>query len=75
MGTHRDKEDAIRQAADHVERTRRRLADGRASLDRMHRSLQSTSEHMSSMAAWIDETERHLRTARDAASPDDAAAT
>ena len=59
-----DRRAANRAAAEHVERMRRRLADGRAELDRMRASVADTNDHMASMADWIDETDRHLRDAR-----------
>jgi hypothetical protein len=61
-----DHEAAIRQAAEHIERTRRRLELSRAELDRVQQSMRDTNEHLGSMAAWIDETARHLREAREA---------
>jgi predicted nucleic acid-binding Zn-ribbon protein len=67
----RDPEAELRRAADHVARTRERLVRGRAELARMQQSVRDTDEHLGSINAWIDETERHLRAARDTAEPDE----
>lgn len=61
-----DPEAANRQAAEHVARTRARLEAGRAELDRLQGSVRDTNEHLGSISAWIDETERHLQAAREA---------
>ena len=65
MATDRDREAELRRTADFVRRTRARIAHGRENLDRLQESVQQTNEHIGSMAAWIDETERHLRAARE----------
>ena len=59
-----DNEEANRAAAEHVERTRRRLADGRATIDRLHESVEETNRHLEDIGRWIDETERLLEEER-----------
>jgi predicted nucleic acid-binding Zn-ribbon protein len=58
-------EQANRAVREHLERTRARLADGRARLDRLHESIQETNEHIESMSGWIAETERTLAEERE----------
>jgi septal ring factor EnvC (AmiA/AmiB activator) len=64
VATDRDREAELRRTAEFVRRTRARIADGRQSLHRLQHSVRQTNEHIGSMAAWIDETERHLQAAR-----------
>jgi predicted nucleic acid-binding Zn-ribbon protein len=52
--------DANRSAREHVERTRRRLREGRAELERLHESIDDTRKHIASMSDWIDGNERAL---------------
>jgi predicted nucleic acid-binding Zn-ribbon protein len=60
MGTDRERELAVKAAKEHVERTRKRLADGRATIDRLHESIEDTNRHIASVSEWIGETERAL---------------
>lgn len=52
--------DALRQAAEHVEATRRRLAAGEAELQRQREAIAETERHLSGMSRWIEQTERQL---------------
>jgi hypothetical protein len=52
--------DALRQAAEHVEETRRRLAAGEAELRRQREAVAENERHLSGMSRWIEQTERHL---------------
>ena len=60
MSGARKGEDSVRAAREHVERTRKRLADGRQSIERMQQSIEDTNRHIESISQWIDETERAL---------------
>jgi peptidoglycan hydrolase CwlO-like protein len=60
MGLDREREEAVNAAREHVERTRKRLADGRATIDRLHESIEETNRHIASVSDWIGETERTL---------------
>jgi hypothetical protein len=51
-----EREAAIRAAADHVERTRRRLQEGRAEIDRQHAEVAQTRDHIGGMRRWLEET-------------------
>jgi len=66
LGNPGDPEAANQRAAEHIARTRKRLAESKAELDRVQESMRETSEHLDSVSAWIDETERHLRETRHA---------
>ena len=55
-----DREAANRSAAEHVERLRRRLADGKSEIDRQRASVDDTREHLSGMSRWIEQTEQAL---------------
>ena len=54
----------IDEVREYVRRTRERLASGRAELDRLHESIESTNRHIASMSEWIDETKRSLEADR-----------
>jgi chromosome segregation ATPase len=56
-----EREAVIRSAADHVERTRKRLEDGRNELARLRASLDDTRAHLHGMQEWIEASERLLR--------------
>jgi hypothetical protein len=56
MSEHDDREALNRSAAEHVEATRRRLADGRAALDRQRESIADTRRHIDEMARWIEDS-------------------
>jgi predicted nucleic acid-binding Zn-ribbon protein len=55
-----EREQAVRAAREHVERTRLRIADGRATIERLQESIEDTNRHIESISVWIDETERAL---------------
>jgi len=55
-----EREAVIRAAAEHVARTRERLQDGKAEIERQHAAVSDTREHMSGMHAWIEQTDRLL---------------
>ena len=50
-----EREAANRSIRDYLERARKRLADGRAELDRQRASVDDTREHLSGMSRWIAE--------------------
>ena len=50
-----EREVANRSIREHLERVRRRLADGQAEIDRQRAALDETREHMSGMGKWIAE--------------------
>ena len=47
----------IDEVRDYVRRTRERLAHGRAELDRLHESIESTNQHIASISEWLEETQ------------------
>lgn len=53
-------QDALREAAEHVEETRRRLAAGEVELQRQRESVAETERHLTGMSRWIEQTERQL---------------
>jgi predicted nucleic acid-binding Zn-ribbon protein len=55
-----DRELTNRFAADHVTRTRERLAAGRAELARQREAVSATEKHLSGMKRWIEQTDREL---------------
>jgi chromosome segregation ATPase len=63
-----DREAVIRAAAEHVDRLRRRLADGRAELERQNESVEDTRQHIEDISRFIAEIERHLLEVRREAS-------
>ena len=60
MTRDREREEAVDAARAHVERTRKRLADGRATIERLHESIEETNRHLANVSEWIGETERAL---------------
>ena len=60
-----DFDEANRAAREHLERTRRRLKDGRETLERLHESIDATNRHIETMSDWIQETERALAQERE----------
>ena len=60
-----DFDEANRAAREHLERTRRRLRDGRETLARLHESIDATNRHIETMSDWIEETERTLAEERE----------
>jgi predicted metal-dependent hydrolase len=56
-----DEHEAVNRAiAEHLERLRRRLAEGRSEIERQRASVDATHEHMAGMSRWIAETDRQL---------------
>ncbi len=52
-----DDREATNQAAqEHIERLRRRLADGRAEIARQHGVLTENREHIEGMWAWLEQS-------------------
>ncbi|HEY3922304.1 MAG TPA: hypothetical protein VGL76_09340 [Gaiellaceae bacterium] len=47
----------IDEVRDYVKRTRERLLNGRAELDRLHESIESTNRHIASISEWLEETQ------------------
>jgi predicted nucleic acid-binding Zn-ribbon protein len=56
----REDHDTLRRTAEHVEETRRRLAEGQAEIERQRGALAETERHLTGMSRWIEQTERHL---------------
>ena len=54
------REEVNRLAREHVERLKRRLADGKHELARQRESVSETREHLTGMSRWIAQTELHL---------------
>jgi hypothetical protein len=50
-----EREAANRSIREHLERVRRRLADGQAEIARQRAAVDETREHMSGMGRWIAE--------------------
>jgi phage-related tail protein len=55
-----ERETTNRSAAEHVDRTRQRLAVGQAELARQRAAVSETERHLSGMQRWIEQTDRHL---------------
>jgi hypothetical protein len=55
-----EREDPNRPIREHLERTRRQLAGGRARLAKARETIEETNRHIASMSEWIGETERAL---------------
>jgi phage shock protein A len=71
-----EREAAIRAAAEHVDRLRQRLRDGKTEIERQHESVSQIREHMAGMSRWIEQTDQLLdedrsRRAGDRATPAD----
>jgi outer membrane protein TolC len=54
------REARLRAAEEHVQRTRKLLADGKSELERQRASVDATEEHLTGMQRWIEQTERAL---------------
>lgn len=54
------REVANRSVAEHIERLRRRLADGKSEIERQRASVDQTHEHLAGMSRWIEQTDRQL---------------
>jgi len=56
-----DEREAVNRAvAEHLERLRRRLEDGRSEIERQRAEVDATHDHMAGMSRWIQETDRQL---------------
>ena len=54
------REEANRAAAEHVERLRKRLQDGKDEIGRQRGVVDANRDHMADMSRWIEQTDRHL---------------
>ena len=54
------REAANRAAAEHVERLRKRLQDGKDEIGRQRSVVDANRDHMADMSRWIEQTDRHL---------------
>ena len=60
-----DKREAANlDAAAHVERLRRRLAEGKDEIGRQRQVVDANRDHITDMSRWIEQTDRHLDEAR-----------
>jgi predicted nucleic acid-binding Zn-ribbon protein len=56
-----DEREAVNRAvADHLERLRQRLADGKSEIERLRASIEDTHEHLAGMSRWIEQTDLQL---------------
>ncbi|NUR77590.1 MAG: hypothetical protein HOQ28_15065 [Thermoleophilia bacterium] len=56
-----DEREAVNRAvAEHLERLRRRLAEGKSEIERLRASVDETHEHLAGMSRWIEQTDDHL---------------
>jgi predicted nucleic acid-binding Zn-ribbon protein len=71
-----DREAANRAAAEHVERLRERLREGKAEIERQRAAVGDTQEHLTGLQRWIEHTDAQLgeeRARRERTRYDDAA--
>ena len=54
------REAANRAAAEHVERLRKRLQDGKDEIGRQRGVVDANRDHLADMSRWIEQTDRHL---------------
>lgn len=54
------REAANRAAAEHVERLRKRLQDGKDEIGRQRGVVDANRDHMADISRWIEQTDRHL---------------
>jgi hypothetical protein len=54
------REAANRAAAEHVERLRKRLQDGKNEIGRQRGVVDANRDHLADMSRWIEQTDRHL---------------
>ncbi len=54
------REEANRAAAEHVERLRKRLQDGKDEIGRQRGVVDANRDHMADMSRWIEQTDLHL---------------
>lgn len=50
--------DALARAAEHVQETRRRLAEGEVEIRRQRAAVAETARHLDGLRRWIETTER-----------------
>ncbi|MFL5928131.1 MAG: hypothetical protein ACJ77E_14475 [Gaiellaceae bacterium] len=61
-----DEREAVNHAvAEHLAELRRRLAEGRAEIERQRAEVDATHDHMAGMSRWIQETDRQLSLERE----------
>jgi hypothetical protein len=54
------REAANRAAAEHVERLRKRLEEGKSEIGRQREVVDANRDHLADMSRWIEQTDRHL---------------
>jgi hypothetical protein len=54
------REETNRVAAEHVERLRKRLQDGKHEIGRQRGVVDANRDHLADMSRWIEQTDRHL---------------
>jgi len=54
------REEANRAAAEHVERLRKQLEDGKEEIGRQRGVVDANRDHMADMSRWIEQTDRAL---------------
>jgi hypothetical protein len=54
------REEVNRAAAEHVERLRKRLQDGKDEIGRQRGVVDANRDHMADMSRWIEQTDLHL---------------
>ena len=67
-----EREATNRAAAEHVARMRKRLADGRAEIERQQASISDTRDHLSGMQRWMEHSAEELGEERARRGPADA---
>ena len=56
-----DQREAVnRAAAEHVQRLRQRLQDGKDEIGRQRGVVDANRDHLADMSRWIEQTDRHL---------------
>lgn len=66
MASRERSDEAANQAVrEHIERTRKRLRDGRDKLERLQAEIDDTNRHIEIMSTWIEENERALQADRE----------
>lgn len=69
-----DEREAVNRAvADHLERLRQRLAEGKMEIERQRASIDETHEHLAGMSRWIEQTDLELNQFRSDAGGDNRA--
>jgi uncharacterized protein with von Willebrand factor type A (vWA) domain len=54
------REEVNRAAAEHVERLRKRLQDGKDEIGRQRGVVDANRDHLADMSRWIEQTDLHL---------------